>query len=109
MTHPGRSSSKGVSEMKRVILLLALSLLPAVPAAAQVHGGSINGVVKDQQGGVLPGAIVSAQGVDFLATFTTASDGAFHLVDLAPGSYKISAALNGFKTVIRENVIVDVG
>jgi len=95
--------------MRRMILLLALSLATALPAAAQVHGGSISGTVKDTQGGVLPGATITAQGVDATLSITTTSDGAYHFLDLAPGSYKITATLSGFKTTIRESVVVEVG
>src|SRR4051812_476991 len=95
--------------MKRVVLLLVLVMATALPAAAQVHGGSINGVVKDEQGGVLPGATIMAQGIDFTKSIETTGDGAYHLIDLAPGSYKISATLNGFQTYVREDVVVEVG
>jgi hypothetical protein len=95
--------------MRRMILLLALSLATALPAAAQVHGGSITGTVKDTQGGVLPGATITAQGVDATLSITTTSDGAYHFLDLAPGSYKITSALSGFRTTIRDSVEVEVG
>ena len=95
--------------MRRLILLLALSLAPALPAAAQVHGGSISGTVKDTQGGVLPGATVTAQGVDATLSIDTTSDGAYHFLDLAPGSYKITTALSGFNTLVRDSVVVEVG
>ena len=42
--------------MKRLSLALALMLFTALPAVAQVQGGSITGTVKDEQGGVIPGA-----------------------------------------------------
>ena len=82
--------------MKRLSMLLWLCLLPALPAAAQVHGGSITGMVKDEQGGVLPGATVTAQGIDATQSSVTTSDGAFHFLDLAPGSYKITTGISGF-------------
>ncbi|HEX4348392.1 MAG TPA: carboxypeptidase regulatory-like domain-containing protein [Vicinamibacterales bacterium] len=95
--------------MKRAILLLVLSLTMASPAIAQLHGGNINGAVTDQQGGALPGATVVAQGVDFSKETTTTSDGAYHFLDLAPGSYKITASLSGFQTLVRDGVIVEIG
>ena len=95
--------------MRRLILLLALSLATALPAAAQVHGGSISGTVKDTQGGVLPGATITAQGVDATLSINTTSDGAYHFLDLAPGSYKITTAISGFRTVVRDGVVVEVG
>ena len=74
-----------------------------------MHGGSISGTVKDAQGGVLPGATVTVQGIDATESITTTSDGAYHFLDLAPGSYKITAALSGFTTLIRDGVMVEVG
>ena len=79
------------------------------PTLAQVRGGSISGTVEDQQGGVLPGASVTAQGVDATIAVTTIADGTFHFLDLAPGPYKITAGLTGFSTVVRDNIIVVVG
>ena len=53
--------------MKRfscVAVVAAWCLAFAVSAFAQIQGGTISGLVKDEQGGVLPGVTVSAQGVD---------------------------------------------
>src|SRR5476651_173306 len=95
--------------MKRVSYMLALILAYALPAFAQIQGGSVNGIIKDEQGGVLPGVTVTAQGVDATQSFITESSGEFRFLNLAPGPYKISAALQGFATVVREHVIVAVG
>src|SRR5450432_4020638 len=95
--------------MKRASYMLALILAYALPALAQIQGGSVNGIIKDEQGGVLPGVTVTAQGVDATQSFITASSGEFRFLNLAPGPYTISAALQGFATVVRENVIVAVG
>ena len=40
---------------------LALALIAALPAQAQITTGSIQGQVVDQQGGALPGVTVSAR------------------------------------------------
>ena len=79
------------------------------PPFAQIQGGSINGTVKDEQGGVLPGVTVTAQGVDATQTFVTEGTGEYRFLNLAPGPYKITATLPGFTTVVREDVIVAVG
>jgi hypothetical protein len=89
--------------------MLALLLALAAPAFAQIQGGSINGTVKDEQGGVLPGVTVTAQGLDATHTFVTEAAGEYRFLNLAPGPYKITATLPGFSTVIREDVIVAVG
>ncbi len=98
--------------MKRVIFvlaLLAMAIATAGTAFAQIQGGTISGTVKDEQGGVLPGVTVTAQGVDATQTFITEATGEYRFLNLAPGPYKITAALQGFTTMVRDNVIVSVG
>jgi hypothetical protein len=99
----------GIAHMKRLSTTLALLLAFALPAFAQIQGGTINGTIKDEQGGVLPGVTVSAQGVDATQTFVTESTGEYRFLNLAPGLYKVTAILPGFTTVIREGVVVSVG
>src|SRR4030095_17047260 len=98
--------------MKRVIsvlALLAMAIATAGTAFAQIQGGTISGTVKDEQGGVLPGVTVTAQGVDATQTFITEATGEYRFLNLAPGPYRITAALQGFTTMVRDNVIVSVG
>ena len=95
--------------MKRLSLTLALLLAFTLPALAQLQSGSISGTIKDEQGGVLPGVTVSAQGGDATQTSVTESNGEYRFLNLAPGSYKVTAVLAGFSTIVREGVIVSVG
>src|SRR5437867_3650185 len=95
--------------MKRSSLVVALMLACAVPAFAQIQSGTISGSVRDEQGGVLPGVTVTAQGVDATQTFVTDASGGYRFLNLAPGPYKITAELQGFSTLVRDNVIVAVG
>ena len=88
--------------MKRSVVLLALFLGLAVSALAQVQGGTIGGTVRDEQGGVLPGVTVTLQGVDATRETVTGADGNFRFLDLAPGPYKLTAALAGFSTIVQE-------
>src|SRR5437867_1883617 len=95
--------------MKRLSFALALTLAFALPALAQLQGGSITGTIKDEQGAILPGVSVTLQGVDATQTFTTESTGEFRFLNLAPGPYKLTAVLAGFSTLVRENLVVVVG
>src|SRR5580765_5617692 len=95
--------------MKRMSFMLALLLAVGAPTFAQIQGGSINGTVKDEQGGVLPGVTITAQGLDATHTFVTESNGEYRFLNLAPGPYRMTATLPGFSTVVREDVIVSVG
>ena len=45
----------------RTCVVLLFALFVAVPATAQEQRGSIEGVVKDSSGAVLPGATVEAK------------------------------------------------
>jgi hypothetical protein len=84
-----------------LVLIAAL----AAPAFAQEQRGSIEGVVRDASGAVLPGATVDAQSnVGAPISTTTDATGAYRFPSLAPGNYKVTANLQGF--VARE--VVDV-
>ena len=98
-----------MKRLRLMLALLAVSLASAMPAFAQIQSGSVSGSIRDEQGGVLPGVTVTAQGLDATQTFTTEATGEFRFLNLAPGPYKLAATLPGFTTVVRENVIVAVG
>jgi carboxypeptidase family protein/TonB-dependent receptor-like protein len=93
------------------LIALAAMLLVASPALAQFgqSTGGIHGRVTDEQGGVLPGVTVTIKGPGAPQTLFTDSRGEFHAINLSPGKYTITLALQGFTTVNRENVNVEVG
>ena len=96
--------------MHRKLFVLALLCLAfAAPAIAQVQSGIIAGIVRDEQGGVLPGVSVTLSGADRSATFVTEADGRFRFLDLPPGQYKLTSELQGFSRLIREGITVTVG
>ena len=81
--------------VKRIAFLaFALVLTSKRLVQAQISGdGSIRGFVRDAQGAVLPGAIITAQSPSVAGVRTTVSDpqGDFRLIDLPPGEYTIVA------------------
>ena len=87
------------------VWLAMLLLLFAVRATAQETAGSIEGVVKDTSGAVLPGVAVEARNPQG-AVVSVASDqeGKYRFNALAPGRYSVSATLPGFKKATYENV-----
>ena len=92
--------------------LLALAILAhALPSAAQTGDGSIRGYVKDEQGAVLPGVTVTAQGPALLSPVTAVSDtgGYYRLLNLPPGTYAVTAELAGFSSWRREGIIMRAG
>lgn len=91
------------------ILAFALCVATSGVAFAQLQSGTIAGTISDEQGGVLPGVLVTLTSVDRTATFSTAEDGRFRFLALPPGMSVLSATLPGFTTIIREQIEVRVG
>ncbi len=80
-------------------VLLTLSLLSSVPLLAQTFRGTINGVVTDPTGAVVPGAKVTATEVATAGVRTTVASGAgeFAFSDLPLSSYNIKVEAPGFQ------------
>ncbi len=94
-----------------VCALLAVLLFGATTAAAQETRGSIEGIVKDTSGAVLPGVTVEARSPALVGVATATSDtnGMFRFPALAPGVYEVTAHLAGFKTAKVENIQLALG
>ena len=85
-------------------------LLFAWPAAAQEQRGSIEGVIKDSSGAVLPGVTVEARtNTGVVLTATTDSEGVYRFPSLLPGTYEITASLTGFAPKKQGDVLVNLG
>ena len=91
--------------------ILAASVLTSIPCSAQTGEGSLRGYVKDEQGGVLPGVMVTATSSALIAPVTAVTDtaGYYRLLNLPPGTYILSAELAGFATYRREGVVMRAG
>ncbi len=91
-------------------LFLSVSLvacLIAVPALAQKITGDVLGTVTDPTGAVVSGATVTAESpsTGFKVSTTTSASGDYRLINLPPGTYKLTATATGFKTVVRDAVV----
>ncbi len=104
--------------MKALAVLPALAVVAVsvlgrpAPAAAQITaGGSIRGVVSDEQGAVLPGVTVTVTSPSLspARVAPTQSDGSYVIVDLPPGIYTLSAELQGFAKSVRPDVEMRAG
>ncbi len=90
--------------------LLVSCLLPA-PLLAQITTGTVTGSVRDNQGGVVPGALVTLVHAErgTATEATTNAQGDYVFPNLAPGTYTLRIALEGFKTVERPGILVSPG
>jgi len=65
------------------------------------------GQVKDESGGVLPGVTVEASSpalIEKVKTAVTDEQGRYRIVDLRPGTYKVTFTLTGFNTLSRDGL-----
>jgi hypothetical protein len=95
----------------RGILLTFLSAFWLTGSAAAQTTSTIAGRVMDQNGGVLPGVVVTVRnlGTALTRTATTGGEGRFTVPSLPVGSYQLTAELQGFRTAVLSNVRTTVG
>ena len=93
-----------------VCVRLLLFLLLASPVCFAQFSGSIQGVVRDETGAVLPHARITLVNQSTGVTATTTSDesGNYRFVSLAPDPYKITVEASGFaKTEAEVNLLTE--
>ncbi len=93
--------------MKKPILAVLLLLLVAAFTFSQSREtGAITGKVTDEQSSPLPGVSLTLSGPALMGTRTAVTDaaGLFRFPALPPGTYSVKAELQGFGTVIQENI-----
>jgi carboxypeptidase family protein len=98
--------------MKRTLLASIVSLSIAAPLWAQSSAeGTIRGIIRDEQGGVLPGVTVTATSPSVAGAVTAVSetDGSYRLLNLRPGEYTLIAELTGFSKYSRAGLVVRSG
>jgi len=90
--------------------LVAL-MLAITPAQAQISTANITGVVSDMQNARLPGVeiVVANNATGFTTTVGTDAQGIYSVPSLPIGSYSVKANRQGFKTTLRNPVVLTVG
>jgi hypothetical protein len=92
-----------------VVVVLGVSV--GAPVLAQEQSGSIEGAVRDAQGGILPGVTVEAQSPALVGAEAVVTDaaGAYRFPALPPGTYEISATLQGFQPYKVSGIRLELG
>ena len=98
----------------RLAAVLVVALLSAAaPGFAQnITSSTIDGVVTDESGGLLPGVTVTITSPALqVASMTMASDsqGRYRFIDLPRGTYQLRFELQGFDPFVRQGLEVNAG
>ena len=96
-----------MKKFKTILMtLLALVIAGSGLLVAQQTTAKIIGTVQLEDGALLPGVKVEATSPSLVGKTSGVSDenGAFRLAGLTPGVYKLVFSLEGFNTVVRENI-----
>src|SRR5262245_34380792 len=87
------------------LAVVAVALVAATSAAAQesINQASVSGRVTDAQGGVLPGATVTARQIetDISVSAVTDNGGRYRFPYLRVGAYELMVQLTGFSEAHR--------
>jgi hypothetical protein len=99
--------------MKRILRFCVVLLIGiATPALAQVQTGSILVKALDEQGAATPGVAVTISSpvlVSGSMSGTSDAGGVLRFPSLVPGTYAVKVELQGFQSIVRENIAVLVG
>ena len=94
--------------MKRLISISVILLFigASLVLAQSRETGAIEGKVTDEEGSPLPGVTVTISGPNLMGIRSSITDaeGKYRFPALPPGVYTIKAELQGFATVVQENV-----
>ncbi|HYJ92990.1 MAG TPA: carboxypeptidase regulatory-like domain-containing protein [Vicinamibacterales bacterium] len=90
--------------------LLCVLAISATATAQQ--NASISGIVTDMTGGVLPGVTIEASSpvlIEKIRTAVSEANGRYQVLDLLPGTYRVTFTLPGFSVVRREGITLTAG
>src|SRR5262245_20277994 len=92
-----------------LIPVLTLAAVTSFPAPALAQNAEIAGVVRDSSGAVLPGVTVEASSsalIEKSRIVLTDGQGQYRAIALSPGTYRVTFTLTGFKTTVREGIVL---
>lgn len=92
------------------LLLTAFIATTATVPAQTSNTGTITGAVKDEKGGLVPGASVKVinTGTNAERSTVTSSEGVYEISQLVPGTYRVEVEAPNFAKYVNEHVTVNV-
>jgi hypothetical protein len=106
------TDQKGVTfVIKNLTAFVSTLFLCCFALYGQTERGSIRGTVLDSSGAVVPGAKITATSAstNIAVSTVSASAGNYNIPELPPGNYTVQVELTGFKELVQDNVVVEVG
>src|SRR5438552_17362485 len=94
-----------------ICAIFLLSLFPSVAPTAFAQGnlGAITGTAQDSSGGVVPDLPLTITNVETGVKWTaTTSSAGYYRVAVPPGTYRLEAQKQGFKTHLTDKIVVPV-
>ncbi|HEU0122407.1 MAG TPA: TonB-dependent receptor [Bryobacteraceae bacterium] len=101
-----------VQKYRGSVAAWAAALLFAALLDGQTTGtGTMVGTVTDTSGAVVAGAKVTVvnTATAFTSEITTGGEGAYYIPYLAPGTYRLSVEMGGFKKYVRDGIVLRTG
>jgi len=97
--------------MSHIVKISALAVVVlSLTAMAQTNVGSVSGTITDSSGAIIPRASVTlfnpAKGEKTATISNSIGEYVFPMV--RPGTYALTTEVKGFKTVVRENLVIQV-
>ncbi len=93
----------------RSTLLVVVTLLSTSLLFAQSDRGTITGTISDPGGAIVASAPVQVKNVDTAAAFQVGSSATGnYVVELPAGTYTLTVGVPGFKTYVRQGLVVPV-
>src|SRR3989454_4718358 len=94
-----------------ITLFIALAMATVVSSQTQITTGTIQGMVTDANGAIVPGATVEIKNLEtnLTKTLTTDEGGRFVALGLPPGNYSVTVSRQGFATAVAESLDLTVG
>jgi len=93
------------------LVILAIAIVSASPASAQVSGATLSGTITDPSGAAIANAKVSItnKATGITRNVTTDAAGFYSAPNLQPGDYEVTVAAQGFSTTKESNITLTVG
>src|SRR3981081_2804214 len=98
-----------MQNLESLVCVLALLIFSDASAAAQQISAVVRGTVTDPSGAAVTAEVTAVQGeTGFTRTVTSDQQGAYLLVELPVGHYKLFVEAKGFRKFVQEGISLDV-